>query len=572
MMVEGVNRLAKKDDDNKVARVLGLKNQVSSEDLSPNSLILNEIDRDIFHDCVERYPAMQENLEAGLKEYAPFDHLSEDIFNSLFKFNAKLHDEEDVKAFSKFNHGIMEEMLESEDYEKLRKNTKFDAMSSSIGTEVLQNKAMEKIQYFKEQYKKQQQTGQPQDGADAGKLIDQMNAAKGTSDAISNLIGSVPGGVDGMSPKQAQQLAALQQQLKKQEKEIDANINGQEEFTDGMTEEIDNAAAAANEVVGEVRDIVQAWGLETGQSNRRISLEKRRKSIERVRRSKRLKDLTDLIGRFRAIATQTKKQKIKNGHSIKSVTVGNHVESIIPSEWAKLAHPVLQKDFIKRFHEKQLFQYYKEDTRTKGRGPVVLCHDKSWSMEENEGAKDDWATALALATLEVAQKDKRNFAYIPYNGGVMDKMVKDIPAGELDPDDIMDIAELSPYGGTDFESPLRKAMEFLDSSSYKKGDIVFVTDGDCGVSDQFVKEFKALKEQKQFFVHSVVINIGHSGASRGTVDLFSDHVTTISSIADLDEANAAKIFNLVEDSAAMSAAHADMGDDGDATDDMDDVV
>lgn len=526
--------------DNRIAKTLGLRENTDVP-LSPNAMIMNEIDRDIYHDCVDRYEAMSENLEAGLKEYAPFDYLSEDIFNSLFKYNAKLHEEEDMRAFSKFNHKLMGEMMESEEYEKLRKSTKFDLMGSAIGTEVMQQSAMEKIMHFKEQLQKQRQTGQPMDGADAGELIEQMNQAKGTQNAIDDLIGSVPGGVQGMTPQQASQLAALQHQLQQEEELIEDNIKGQQQLQEGMDEAMEQGSKKANDMVTEVRDIVSAWGLESGQSNRRISLDKRRKSIERVRRSSRLKELTDLIGRFKTLALKEKKQKVKDGHSIKSVTVGDKLESLIPSEWAQLAHPTLKKNFMKRFNEKQLLQYQKEDTRSKGRGPCVFCHDKSWSMEDD--SKDDWATALGLATLEVAQKERRDFAYVPYNGGVMTDKVKDIRHGELDPDDIMDIAELSPYGGTDFEAPLRKALEFLESSSYKKGDILFVTDGECGVREEFLKEFNQKKLEKKFFVHTVLINIG-GGASDGTVKLFSDHITTISSVADLDEAKAADIFKI----------------------------
>ncbi|WP_422661597.1 hypothetical protein ACK8P5_26100 (plasmid) [Paenibacillus sp. EC2-1] len=551
---------------NKVAKTLGLRDNVDVP-LSPNALDLTEIDRDVYHDCVERYPAMKDNLEMGLNEYAPFDHLSEDIFNSLFKYNAKLRDEDEVKSYSQFNYQIMEEMLESDEYEKLRKNTRFDLMSSAIGTEVLQQKSLDKITHFKEQLAKQRKTGQPQDGADAGELIEQMNRAKQMSGSIDDFVGGIPGGVDGMTPDQAKELANMQRQLRDMESDIDKNLLGQKQFVGEMTDAIDDAASETATIVGDVRNVVMQWGLESGQSGRRISLEKRRKAIERVRRSSRLKNLTDLIGRFKKLAMSKKKQKVKDGYSVHDVTTGDRLEDIIPSEWAKLSHPVMRKDFYKRFTEKQLLQYKKQDVKSRGRGPVVVCHDKSYSMSDH--GKDDWATALTLATLEVAQKDGRNFAYIPYNSDVMLETVKDIPAGELDPDDILDIAELAVHGGTSFEEPLEKAVEFISSNQYSKGDILFITDGDAGVSDKFLQEFAKIKEDKKFFVHTVLINIGASGASDGTVKRFSDHITTISSVADLDDANANNIFRMIEDSADIqdaAAAAAELNDDSDAGD------
>lgn len=539
-------------EDNKVAKYLGLKNEVNKAPLSDNALIMHEIDKDIFQDYVERYPIMQENMDAGLKEYAPFSHLSEDIFNSLFKYSAKLHDAEDVKAFSQFNHELMSEVLESEEYDNLRKNTKFDPMASAIGTELLQSKSMEKIQYFKEQLRIQNETGQAMPGADAGELINQLNNVGNIQNGIDDFISGIPGGKKGMTAKEAKKLANMQSQLKDAQKAIDKNTKGQDEFVKEMSDKIDEAVSEAQTIVGDVRNVVDQWGLDGGVSGRRISLEQRRKAIERVRRSPRLKNLTDLIGRFKKIASSKKKQTVKNGHSIASVTTGDRIEDIIPSEWSKLNHPILKKDFYKRFSEKQLLQYVKNDIKSRGRGPVCVLHDKSSSM--NGDGKDDWSTALALAMLEVAQKDKRNYAYIPYNGMVMHQMVKDIPAGELDPDDIMDIAELSPTGGTNFEYPLKLAMEFIEKSSYKKADILFITDGDASISDDFLKRFKTLKEDKKFFVHTVLINIGYGGASRATVETFSDHITTISNVADLDEANASAIFKMTESSSDITDA------------------
>jgi hypothetical protein len=111
---------------NLVQKTLGLKEEVKPIELQENALIMNEIDKDIYHDMVDSYEAMAENLDNGLKEYAPFDHLSEDMFNSLFKYNAKLHEADEMKSFDRFNHQIMENLMDYDDYQQLRKSTKFD--------------------------------------------------------------------------------------------------------------------------------------------------------------------------------------------------------------------------------------------------------------------------------------------------------------------------------------------------------------------------------------------------------------------------------------------------------------
>lgn len=538
------DRRRKQGKQNLVQKTLGLKEEVAPLELHENSLVMNEIDKDIYHDMVEQYDAMAENLDNGLKEYAPFDHLSEDMFNSLFKYNAKLRDADEVKSFSRFNHQIMDNLMESDEYENLRKATKFDLMGSAMGTEVLQNKAMEQIQYFKQQYAHKKKTGEDVDGADAGELIDQLNQAKNLQNQIDNLNGQATGpGGQGLSKAQQQKLAQLQQQMMDLQDLIDDNEDGQQQLEDGMTDAMEQGAKNAIDDVQEVRDIVEAWGLDSGANNRKISLDKRKRAIERIRRSDRLKDLTDLIGRMKKIAMQKKKQKLPDGSAISNVELGNKIESVMPSEIMKLASPHTKKDFMHRFHQKQLLQYKKNDTKQTGRGPVIVCHDKSWSME---GVKDDWSTALSLAVLEVAQKEKRNYGYIPYESKVCENMVKNVPAGELDPDDIMDIAEFNVQGGTNFMAPLNEAVNCLTSDRYKKGDILFITDGDCGITPEWLDNFKKQKAEMQFYVNTVLINIG-GGASRGTVDQFSDNVVTISNLTDLDEVNAKAIFNIIDD-------------------------
>jgi uncharacterized protein with von Willebrand factor type A (vWA) domain len=52
--------------------------------------------------------------------------------------------------------------------------------------------------------------------------------------------------------------------------------------------------------------------------------------------------------------------------------------------------------------------------------------------------------------------------------------------------DIIELAEYFP-GGTDFNS-LDKASELLNLSKFKRGDVVFITDGECDVGEDWLKD------------------------------------------------------------------------------------
>lgn len=81
-------------------------------------------------------------------------------------------------------------------------------------------------------------------------------------------------------------------------------------------------------------------------------------------------------------------------------------------------------------------------------------------------------------------------------------------------------------GGTNFESPLRKGAEVIQSSSFKKADIVFVTDGESHVSDDFLNFFQQRKQVIGFYVLSLLIGMNRN------VEQFSDKVIQIKDFND----------------------------------------
>jgi uncharacterized protein with von Willebrand factor type A (vWA) domain len=96
---------------------------------------------------------------------------------------------------------------------------------------------------------------------------------------------------------------------------------------------------------------------------------------------------------------------------------------------------------------------------------------------------------------------------------------------EVETEKVMDLAEYFPGGGTDFQKPLDAALECLKKSKYKKGDVVFITDGECQVTPQWAETFREEKEKLGFSLFSILIDVGPN--SLGTLKEFSDRITTI---------------------------------------------
>ena len=82
-----------------------------------------------------------------------------------------------------------------------------------------------------------------------------------------------------------------------------------------------------------------------------------------------------------------------------------------------------------------------------------------------------------------------------------------------------------PGGGTDFQKPLSAALDCLRRASAHRGDIVFITDGECRVDPEWLRDFKREKDKLGFSLFSVLIDVGPS--SLGALKDFSDHITSV---------------------------------------------
>jgi len=238
--------------------------------------------------------------------------------------------------------------------------------------------------------------------------------------------------------------------------------------------------------------------------------------------SQKLFKLVRELGRMKRLMVASRRERIKQQSSeVFSIETGDNLNRVIPSEMVKLPHPVLKLDFLRRFGEKQLLQYALREREEKGKGPIVTCLDLSGSMS---GEKEIWAKAVALATLALAVKEKRAYELITFSEEV--KMTKEFERDHTpDIEDIVEIAEANYGGGTDFESPLRHAMNAIESKN--KADILFITDGEAGISQKFEDDFSEFKDKTGTKVVSVQI-----GGGTHTLKKFCDKIVEVEDFFD----------------------------------------
>ena len=61
-------------------------------------------------------------------------------------------------------------------------------------------------------------------------------------------------------------------------------------------------------------------------------------------------------------------------------------------------------------------------------------------------------------------------------------------------------------GYTDFEAPLTQAVTLIENEGFENADIMFITDGYCSISDEFIESFREKSKQLKFKVTGIVID------------------------------------------------------------------
>lgn len=520
-----------------VQEILGLSNKKEFVGYSYNALEHYDVDLDIYEDIVAQSPVMQQTLEEGEELLPTFKYLHQDIFLSLYKYKAKVLPEIDMHISTRMNRGIISNLINTPEYISLRQTCRMDQFNAALGTEIIGREA---IEILKEAIEQIQDLQKKKDAMDA--LLEEeekMDALAEEIDELDELIedakrsgnGSAVAGYMQQREDAEKAVATLKAMANQIAEECDELIEDDElanEISTVMGKTLDQTSQEVNEV----SKLCEAWGLGSGEQCH-VAFQNKKDAIEKIRHSTKLNKFTDIIGKFKESAITEQKKKAKHGAvEIKSVTVGDKIQDTLPSDRMNLCNDTTKKDFYRRMTENQLLTYSKESHKQKNKGPIIVCVDTSGSME---GDEEIWSKALTVGILEVAQMQKRDFACIIYSSHADDPIV--IKKDEIAPQKIISCAENFHNGGTNFEAPLNKALELIKDSTFKNADIVFITDGDCYVSDSFSRKFNQIKEDKDFRTLGVLVNMGRGHVSDSSLKEFCDSITLVSDIADLTDSN-----------------------------------
>ena len=520
-----------------VQEIMGLSNRKETLGYSYNALEHYDVDIDIYNDIVDQSPVMQQTLEEGEELLPTFKYLHQDIFLSLYKYKARVLPEVDMHISTRMNRGIISNLINTPEYISLRQTCRMDQFNAALGTEIIGREA---IDILREAIEKLKDLEQKKDAMDRlmeeEEKIDELIEDIGDIDELIEDAkragnGSLAAQLEQERQAKEQSVATLKAMANKIAEDCDELIED-DELVSEVSTTMGSTLTETGKQVQEVSELCEAWGLGTGE-NCQVAFQNKKDAIERIRRSSKLHKLTDLVGKFKESAIVEQKKKAKHGAvEIKGVTTGDKIQDTLPSDRMNLCNDITKGDFYRRMSEHGLLQYSKESNKQKNKGPIIVCVDTSGSMQ---GDEEIWSKALTVGILEVAQMQKRDFACIIYSSHADKPIV--IKKDEIAPQKIIDCAERFHNGGTSFEAPLNEALELIKDSTFKNADIVFITDGDCYVSDNFSRKFKQIKEDKDFRTLGVLVNMGCGHVSDSSLKEFCDNITLVSDIADLNDGN-----------------------------------
>ena len=536
-----------------VATILGLDD---IKQMNKQSVNHYEVDLDLYDDIYNSSPVIRRSVEEGNKSLGVFDKLNKDLFLGLYKGKAEIVKESTMTKSTVINNMLMKDIVKNDDFLNLRKNCRLDEFNSMLGTEALNKGTMELIENWKEEIKSQLiEKGLDENSLDClqqlsdqeDELIKNLDALQTTQEMKDSLNPDDKDALDKLNKIEEIYKDKIQENknnLNNLGNQMDQVMVSVPNLVPSLKSKFENLLQRTNSDISDIIEELEGWGFEDG-TNGRISYAEKKQAIERIRKSEKLKKLTDKIGKFRDSALACQKRKSNDtATAIKSVTIGGNINRTLPSEKMKLCNEVTKKDFIRKMTQKELLEYKLISHNEKCKGPIVCCIDTSGSMN---GSREMWSKAVAIAMLEIAHNQKRDFAGILFSHSVNDKDVIIIDKDKIEPQKVLDLAESFDGGGTDFEIPLDKAMKIINDQKFKKADIIFITDGECDLSSCFLSEFKKQKEDKDVNVFSILINTGKR-VSDSTLKLFSDKIITLAQLRDLDNANSdvvKEIFSLV---------------------------
>lgn len=522
-----------------------------------NAIVRDGFDHEAFTTALAHHAGLRDQAQALSRLLPHGQALVEDLFCAVFKLTATLRPERALQPSALLNRAVVAGVIASAGLDALRRRTALDADESARAATRLAVRALEELKRCLRgaEGSLRAMAEAAADEADLQRLLDERetlatlsgpaldaagasDAAPATSpdDARANAADAASGAGTVSEADAAQRRAALTADLDRDIARLRARRARHRQRLSAQATTLERVAegvqAEADRLPGEAHDSDQHLrGLGLGAAGQ-VSAERRMELGRQVMRSDKLKRLARLAGALRELAMEVRRAHTSRApQTLHTITRGSDLERLLPAELLGVsaggARRALRVDFARRLAEGQLAHY--ELRAPAARGPMVVCLDGSGSMA---GASELWSKAVALTLMDIARRERRRCLALIFSSGAEPFSVELLargPAGARVRDEaVIDFAEHFPGGGTDFETPLARAVDAVTGRDYRRGDIVFITDGQAPVSDALVQRIEITRRRHRYRIHGILVDVG--GHQRGTLERFADRVHTVTEL------------------------------------------
>ena len=432
-----------------------------------------------------------------------------DTFLELFKVNPELKPGNEIRPSYQINQKVMQEFTDDQEYDSLHNSSMGDPIAAGLASALLEPQLESIFEKLEKEQEKAQQIEQQ-----LLQFEDMSMDAQQIAENLANDVYSEQEAKDYQKELDSlnEQLDALEDSLNQDSQDLAEALNQQ---TNQIGAGVSKAISQAKETM-DTLDEADGWSFSQG-SVAKMDPAARLELAKKLQTDK-FKMMADVFGRMQDVAMSSQLERVNYvPEEIYDLQQGNHLEHLIPTEIAYASDDVLVYDFMRRYVENSLIEYALRGTETVNKGGIIILEDASGSMS---GTREIYAKAIALALLKIAQMQSRPFHSIMFSGpGSLvefewdtSKVPVEMTLGNQTSygiDAVVKYAEAKMSGGTDFMTPLSKALSILDKQFSETGatdaDIVFLTDGQCNVNPDWLRSFKQDQERIGFKVYGIAI-------------------------------------------------------------------
>ena len=460
-----------------------------------------KLEDSIYEDLRKEDDTIAALEEAAQQKLHSFPALSRDVYQSFYSLLPKRNDEEHLSGMAqRFNAPILDQMLQSESYPTLKTVCEGRELPAYEAAAEFTAQISDDLDSLMEQFGGGQGTLQT--------LEKLQNARDQASEELSGLLQRLQQSkernetLEKAAVDAANKAESKQRQVDAVSKLADASA-AQHKETIALA--VSHAAKSASERAEEVQNIIGAWSDAPGNMER---TEPNLELLNMVRQNQQLQEISKYLGRFRELFAKGKKNAYAYGRGENySLELGNDLSRVITSEFAMLSSSQTMPLFLRKYQQKQLKQYRRREPIYKGKGDIICCLDESGSTRGDAAA---WGKAVALTLLEITAENGRSFALIHFSGPGSLKTDLFRP-GEYTVADKLSAAQTFLDGGTDFKTPMTKAIDLMDHDGFENADVVFITDGECAMSEAYLARLHDEQIIRRFTITGILLDSDNAG-------------------------------------------------------------